>query len=133
VEAFLTSYREQILAMTAEELGENVTAVVEKLLERPKNVDQEGDQLWVEVKAGTYWFERKNVLARVLKREASVSSLLSFYDSFVAGPTRVKFSSQFYGKGTTYVRADVGVRVVGEPSAFRRSMGLMPVPPFAPC
>ncbi|KAJ1414617.1 Metalloenzyme, LuxS/M16 peptidase-like protein, partial [Ochromonadaceae sp. CCMP2298] len=139
VEVFLTTYRAQLGAMGEAEFEENVTAVVEKLLERPKNVDQEGEQLWAEVKSGTYWFARKTVLAGVLRGEggvggATLPALLSFFDRFVqASPLRSKFSSQFYGKGTRYVRAEEGVELVGEPSAFRRSHSLMKVPAFAPC
>ena len=40
VEDFLLQYRAQLAAISAEDLGANVNAVIEKLLEKPKNIDQ---------------------------------------------------------------------------------------------
>jgi insulysin len=40
VEDFLENYREQLLALTEEAFAANVAAVIEKLVEKPKNIDQ---------------------------------------------------------------------------------------------
>jgi insulysin len=40
VESFLALYRELLSALTEEAFGEYVTAVIEKLVEKPKNIDE---------------------------------------------------------------------------------------------
>ena len=40
VESFLVQYRDQLKAISAEDFQANVAAVIEKLLEKPKNIDQ---------------------------------------------------------------------------------------------
>jgi hypothetical protein len=40
VEDFLGNYREQLLALTEDAFAANVAAVIEKLVEKPKNIDQ---------------------------------------------------------------------------------------------
>lgn len=160
IEAFLHAYREQLIGLSEETFKENVTAVIEKLVEKPKNIEEviaffswtmcttsallklfnfvkECDQLWTEVSNGMYWFGRKPTLAKALRSGAvTQSSLLLFFDEFVGAcsPLRRKFSSQFYGKGKRYVNpvGSGAVEVVEEPVEFRRAHSLMPVPKFTP-
>ena len=40
VESFLTQYREQLAQISPEDFSANVTAVIEKLVEKPKNIDE---------------------------------------------------------------------------------------------
>jgi insulysin len=40
VESFLAQYRELLRALTEEAFAEYVTAVIEKLVEKPKNIDE---------------------------------------------------------------------------------------------
>jgi insulysin len=40
IESFLCQYRAMLLAMPQKEFQENVAAVIEKLVEKPKNIDE---------------------------------------------------------------------------------------------
>jgi len=42
IEAFIAQYREVLAAMSPNELQTNITATIEHLLERPKNLDEVG-------------------------------------------------------------------------------------------
>lgn len=78
-----------------------------------------------------YWFDRRATLAAVLRSgSVTVQSLVRFFDAYVAQASaqRCKFSSQFYGAGKHYVKTAAGVHVVQDPSVFRRSQVLLPVP-----
>ena len=43
VESFLVQYREQLAQISAEDFSANVNAVIEKLVEKPKNIDEVGN------------------------------------------------------------------------------------------
>jgi len=40
VESFIAQYRDQLKDISAEDFAANIAAVIEKLLEKPKNIDQ---------------------------------------------------------------------------------------------
>lgn len=97
----------------------------------------------MEIKNGMYWFERKAQLAAVLQRSAEVgtsgeggittAALVKFIDQFLVAscPARRKLSSQFYGKGTKYQKPkNPHAFVITDPTTFRQSMPLQPVPAF---
>jgi len=145
VETFLVQYRDEILATMSEADFTDFTAsMIEKFVEKPKNIDQESNQHWAEIKNGMYWFSRKATLADVLRSGAvTLSSMQMFFDKYMhpTSSQRCKLSSQFYGKGKCYVTpaasgpntTNTRVHIIEDPSTFRRSMGLFAVPPFAPC
>ena len=147
IESFLVQYRQQLAAMAPEEYQAYVQAVIEKLVEKPKNLNEETEAYWHEIKSAMFWFPRRHVLAKVLRSEAFSTSahVLEFFDRFIAATastssssssSRIKFSSQFYGKSCRYVKAQSvqpqQVVVVHDPSLFKRSMPLDPVPVYTP-
>jgi insulysin len=142
VETFLRTFRKELEECTAEKLQTFIQAVVEKLVEKPKNIDEETDRMWGEVKSNTYLFDRKARCASCLQTlPLSVDMLLSFYDRFIRGdkkhynPHRRKISSQFYGsKFDVYRNSWTGKEaegqektvVITDPAAFKRQMPLLP-------
>lgn len=130
IEDFLVAYRTKLAAFTDEELQKNILAVVEKLLEKPKNLDQESTRFWNEIISANYLFDRKERLAKHLKTVV-LSDVLNFFDSFLSAssPKRRKCSSQFFGKSTKYPRvlAHKNIVLIKDPASFRRSMPLASV------
>ena len=96
--------------MTPEDLQQNIDAVVENLIEKPKNLDDEARRHIKEIRSGAYLFNRKNLLAKILKNDKhliKLSDLLLFYDHFVVDYSqRKKFSSRFTGS-TPVVAAEI--------------------------
>ena len=135
VEDFLVGFRSKLGAFTDEELQTNIQAVVEKLLEKPKNLDQESSNYWGEIKTATYLFDRKARLAKYL-RSVTLEECLDYFDQYfaVGGADRRKCSSQFYGKGTKYPKtsSDPAVVIIKDPSQFKRTMALEPIKSYTP-
>ena len=130
IELFLSGYRTKLESFTVEELNTNIQAVIEKLLEKPKNLDQESSRYWDEIKNATYLFDRKDRLAKYLQTVV-LQDVLSFFDNFIAADSmrRKKCSSQFFGKGTKYPRdlPHKNAVLIKDPAEFKRSMLLSPV------
>lgn len=130
-EAFLEIYRKEIIeTMTDEFLAVNVTAVIENLLEPPKNIDKESKLMWNEISSACYDFSRNMKLAERLT-SITVSDVKCFFDKYIrfGSPHRVKFTSQYFGKDAdvSAQRATVeGLKVVyiDDPRDFKRDMAL---------
>lgn len=110
IESFLRVYREILTKMEEETFRHYVQAVIENLTEKPKSLDNEASRHLEEIRAGTYLFGRKHLLAKILSDEKRVTLLrmvefLDFY--FLNSVTRKKFSSQFVGSGAVTVVAAV--------------------------
>eukprot|EP01034_Spumella_vulgaris_P021908 gene21909-27985_t len=128
VEEFLTAFRVDLAAYSEEKFASFVTAVVEKLIEKPKNIDEESGRYWEEIRTGRYLFDRKKQLCG----RAPVHS--GFYDRYLLDRAlRVKFSSQFYGSTTKY-HAVTGANtlLVRDMSVFKRTVALHPVQVYEP-
>jgi insulysin len=136
IEAFLVQFRAELAAFSAEKLRENVTAVRELQLERPKNHYDEFSDLYVEIEHGTFLFQRKRLLATALGRlqqeredkEEPLRRLLAFFDRHVlaGSATRRKLSSHFYGQGGVYKKVGADRHVMGDRSLFKQRLGLQP-------
>ena len=130
-EAFLEAYRSEVIeTMTEEFLSVNITALIENLLEPPKNIDKESMLMWNEISAASYEFSRCVKLAERLT-SVSVADVKLFFDKYLRfGSThRTKFTSQFFGKDADLsVKRDVpsSLRVVYIENIreFKRSMPL---------
>ena len=131
VEEFLTGFRDHLAGLSDAELQTNITAVVDKLTEKPKNLDQETGRFWEEVRGGWALFDRRErVAAHLAAPTTTLARCVSFYDRYILTPSqRRKVSSRFYGKGTAFPKGAEGADVVAviDPSAFKRSMTLQPV------
>lgn len=128
VETFLLNYRNVLEAVSAEALADNIQAVIELLLEKPKNLQKETNRFWGEISSGTYLFDRKIREANFL-RTVTLDDILEFYDIFVSplSAQRTKFSSQFFGAKRPYPSAEpAGVVLVTNHTTFKRAMRLLP-------
>lgn len=115
-------------------------ATIEKLLEKPKNLSEESQQLMDEIRSNTYLFNRKTLLANYLtsfdnravnsgNSAANVirSEIVEYFQAFVLNKSsRKKFSSHFYGSNSLYPISDNGSNIITDPSAFKRKMYLFP-------
>jgi insulysin len=136
IEEFLTAFRVDLAAYSAEKFASFVTAVVEKLAEKPKNIDEESGRYWEEIRTGRYLFDRKKQLVAVLQsaQGLTLQHVLSFYDRYLLDRAlRVKFSSQFYGSKTKYhALSGPNSLLIKDLSVFKRSVALHPVQVFEP-
>ena len=103
-----------------------MNAVSEKLLEKPKNIDQEFDKWLEEISPNLYLFNRKEILVDILRVcDPSINMLLSFFDYHIGNQhSRKKLSSQFYGKNTKYKKLVGNAVLIENHKLFRRSMPL---------
>ena len=137
IETFLQYYYDQVLVpMTSEKFQSFVTAVKEKLLEKPKNLDEESDQYWEEISYQTYLFHRHELMVQRLENSLLVTKELAktFFEKYflASSPDRVKLSSQFFGAKTTFPAADSTnqnkeVMMIEDPSLFKHKLPLLPV------
>lgn len=153
VETFLAQYRTVLETLTAEELNDNIQAVVEKLLEKPKNLDKETMRYWDEITSGSHLFSRRQREADFLRSSVSLEDLKKFFDRYLVPSSshRRKFSSQFFGtghkpctpaevinegveEGDSPVVSPHSVVLIKDYIDFKRKCSLLPVksnPPFA--
>ena len=118
-------------SFTAEQFQTNVDALCEKIMEKPKNLDEETGRVWTEISFSFYTFDRRERKAAIL-RSTTLENTIAFAHRFLlAGSAdRTKFSSQFFGKNTEYPPHSTDgdrVRVISDPAAFKRSMPLQAV------
>ena len=64
VDAFVTSYREKLVGLSAEEFGKRKAALVMKLLEKPKNLNEESSRFWYHIEQGYEDFAQSASLIR---------------------------------------------------------------------
>ena len=141
-----------VAALTPEGLALHTQAAIEKLLERPKNLDEETRRHWGEIQDGRCIFDMRPRCCAVL-RAVTVDEVAAAYRAFLLpSPERTKWSAHFFGKGHHFptpastaaaaAAAAAGVEgasapvgrsvVITDPAAFKRSSALLPVlDPFA--
>ena len=92
------------------------------------------------MRGGWALFDRRERVAAHLK-SSTLSQCVSFFQRYIiassstspaaaSSSTRKKVSSQFFGRGTAYPKKSVSedkVVLITDPSAFKRSMILLPV------
>lgn len=138
IECFLRSYRDTVLTcMTAETLAMNIAAVVDTLLEKPKNLNEESNKYWDEIDSSLYLFQRNRFMSEYLRSaDVSLSTVLSFFDEYLSASSaaRRKLTSQFFGAAATVpmtttmtTTMSMPVVVIADPHSFRNSMPLMAV------
>mmetsp|Transcript_17982 Transcript_17982/g.16271 ORF Transcript_17982/g.16271 Transcript_17982/m.16271 type:complete len:211 (+) Transcript_17982:721-1353(+) len=145
IESFLSNYyidltNDQIESyIKDEELVSYKQAIIEKLLEKPKNLSEESKQLLEEIRQQTYLFDRKTILANYLSNkfiEPSTirSTVKEFFEIYLSSKDqyskskRSKFSSQFYGKyhliGQVNVQTTDKIVIIDDPIKFKRGVSL---------
>ncbi|XP_060063916.1 insulin-degrading enzyme-like [Ylistrum balloti] len=67
IEAFLSCMDEQLKTMTEEEFQKHVAAMTVKRLDKPKNIREQNQYFWFEVKNHTYNFDRDSIEVAHLK------------------------------------------------------------------
>lgn len=142
IEAFLESFLVSLQSMLEEDMQPFKQATIAKLLEKPKNLGEESSRYLSEIRQKTYLFNRRQLVANYLGQQGegrivTLAHIIAFFEKFVlaSNPSRRKFSSYFYGKGRKYPSSSSSVTsiagskevvVIKDPSAFKRTMPLMP-------
>lgn len=61
IEEFLSEFRQTLVTMPDADFADNVNAVIEELVEKPKNLGEESRQLWASIESGLYAFDLREV------------------------------------------------------------------------
>jgi len=135
IEEFLVFLRSELVDIKDEDFGTNRQAVVDKLLEKPKNLNEETNRIWQEVQSGRYEFQHAKKQADAV-RALVKADVIAFFDRFIAAdaPLRRKFSAQTYGSpfpipegGSDGADGATGKPLLVEDAAvFKSSRPLMP-------
>eukprot|EP01041_Mallomonas_annulata_P009052 gene9052-18749_t len=132
IESFLISYHDVLEKLSEEDLKSNIQAVIEKLVEKPKNLDQETQRHWQEISSSTYLFNRRQLQADFLQN-IKLSDVMLFYKMYIMpNDTRRKFTSQFYGANQYYPLDKKShmkkskVIIVKDPAVFKTTLPLLP-------
>ena len=133
IEAFLDSYRTTLETMDAAEFELNKSSMVETLLVKYANLNEEMQARLDEIQRGSLVFLRKKAMAKALEY-ITRDDILVFYDRYMLNrsPQRRKFSSQFFASGhvcpspTGLGPGSVTAVDVIEPGLFKQSMSLRP-------
>ncbi|XP_021366935.1 insulin-degrading enzyme-like isoform X1 [Mizuhopecten yessoensis] len=83
IEAFLSAMDEQLKMMTEEEFQKHVAAMTVKRLDKPKNIREQNQYFWFEVRDHTYNFDRDNIEVAFLKT-LERKDLYQFFKEHVA-------------------------------------------------
>ena len=134
IEDFLISFKELLLQYTPEQVQENIEAVKDRLLEKPKNLNEGSRQYWSEIKARTYLFGREKLLSEALT-PITLNEIIEFYDTYLlsTSSSRQKFSSQCFGAKTKYPLSvsspgDVPTILIEDPNKFKRNQPFKSLP-----
>ena len=137
IEAFLERFRKKIVSMSEDEFQENKDAVMEKFLEKNKNLAQESTKYWNAIYNRSYLFRKHQLIAEEVK-DIFITEVLTFFDKYVAkgGKNRKKICTQVFGKNCVE-KMDEGkddenssVNYIGSEDAvnFKRGMSLYSLP-----
>jgi insulysin len=145
IEGFLKQFYDTNLpAFTQEVLETNINAVVDLLTEKPKNLNEECNKYFHEVKSATYLFTRKQALAKIIATftTADVQQFMETY--LLPNANRKKFCAQLLSAPAEIAAkedADSGDDAAGkeatkdvvqtvsirDPALFKRAMPLLPI------
>uniref|UniRef100_A0A7S2PDI3 Coenzyme PQQ synthesis protein F-like C-terminal lobe domain-containing protein n=2 Tax=Leptocylindrus danicus TaxID=163516 RepID=A0A7S2PDI3_9STRA len=134
VEAFISRFRERLVAMGEEEFQSNTSAVVEEFLEKNKNLAEESSKYWNVINNKSYLFRRFQLLAAEIEK-LSKAQILQFFDRYIAkdGVERKKISVQVFGSNHLEKMGEEVVDAVVIPNDntvdFKQGMSLFPLPP----
>lgn len=138
IEAFLASFRERIVNMSSEDFQTNIDSVVAMFLEKNMNLGEESSRYWHVILNHTYQFRRLQMIAEHVKA-LQKEQMLKFFDKYVAadGPCRHKMCIKVVAKQhqESIVKedtSDASLVRIENPSEFKHSMPLFPMPPKVP-
>lgn len=138
VDAFISSFLDEFTNESSptyiddKALAEFKQATIEKLLEQPKNMNEETQQLMEEIRQNTYLFDRKETLATRLKAIAETELrqiVIAFLRKYILDANTVcKFKSMFYGSKHSYTKIEnsADITIIRDPVVFKQSMKLLP-------
>ncbi|KAG5399741.1 hypothetical protein IGI04_014348 [Brassica rapa subsp. trilocularis] len=98
VESLLKDLESKLYNLSDEEFKSNVTALIDMKLEKHKNLNEESSFYWLEIKNGTFKFNRKDEEVAAL-RELKKEELIDFFDTYIKvdAPKKKSMSICVYG------------------------------------
>lgn len=134
IEDFLVGFKKLLLEYTETQINENIEAVKDKLLEKPKNLNEGSRNYWSEIKSRAYLFGREKLLAEALT-PLTLNDIIEFYDTYLSSSSssRQKFSSQCFGAKTSYPTdvsspGNVSTILIDDPNKFKRMQPMKALP-----
>ncbi|XP_022766679.1 insulin-degrading enzyme-like 1, peroxisomal isoform X2 [Durio zibethinus] len=99
VEAFLKMFENKIYEMSNDEFKNNVNALIDKNMERHKNLREESNYYWGEIFSDILRFDRKEGEVEIL-RQLTQQEFIDFFDEYikVGSPQKKTLSVRIYGK-----------------------------------
>ena len=136
IEAFLLTFRSKLEEMPDKEFLENREAVMEKLLEKDKNLSEESYRYFSQIQKGLYVFDKAKKMAEAVEK-LSKADVLDLFDNYLAkgAPCRSKVSTRVFGKDVAMPIVEEGSEdeeggggvVIKELSEFKRGVDLWPL------
>ena len=132
IEAFLVTFRAKLEEMPDSEFLENREAVIEKLLEKDKNLTEESYRYYSQITKGRYIFDKAKQMAEAVKT-ISKAEALELFDDYLAkgGKYRSRVSTRIYGKGAAMPivsgTGEDGEEIISDLGEFKRGMDLWPL------
>jgi secreted Zn-dependent insulinase-like peptidase len=138
IEDFLQHFYSHTLdeKFAGEEFQTNVSAVIDLLTEKPKNLNEECNRYFQEIKTNTYLFTRKHLMATLVK-DFTIADVKAFMARYLLpNENRKKLSSQLMSAraaqelgGKVKPEAGNNVVVIKDPALFKRTMPLLALEP----
>ncbi|CAG8442164.1 10344_t:CDS:10 [Acaulospora morrowiae] len=105
IEAFLFKLQEIIENLSDEEYKKHVNSLIEKKLEKDKNLGEESRRYWEIICSGRYEFNKIEFDTKIL-RELTKSELLEFYKTYIhpKSPSQKKISTHMKSKNLDIIK-----------------------------
>ena len=129
IENFLVTFRKKLVDMPESEWSSNVKAVVEKYLEKDKNLGEETSRYWTEIYNQRYVFRRADVESKIVEG-VSKNKMIAFFDAFMTkgGRSRRKLSTRVFGKSQEMPAEPNGdARIIVDDLDFKRCSETWPL------
>ena len=92
IESFLSSLKESLDSMSLDSFENHKKALINRLLEKRKSLEQESNRTWHHIDTLTYDFEQHLVTANIVK-DLSLQDMKEFYEIYIQqNPKRRKFA-----------------------------------------
>ncbi|KAF8460600.1 Metalloenzyme, LuxS/M16 peptidase-like protein [Kalaharituber pfeilii] len=110
IEKFLEDFKETLTNMSAEEFKKHVNSLINKRLEKVKNLDQESMRFWNHIMDDFYDFTQRDEEVAILRTINKVD-LLEFYQTYIhsSSPQRAKLSIHLIAERSTAKNASANL------------------------
>ncbi len=123
IATFVQQYREELMAMSDEELERHKSGLISRILEQSRTLSDETERLWTDIRFSHYDFDSPDQLADAV-RAIDKDQLVDAYDALLLSRDRrtlvVRAVPEQAMERITQSRADGGLEPVTDALAFKR-------------